>query len=95
VIFATVWPGSRSSIAIRCGATIALISRYGSDTILRPVQRVGELMRQEQTCCAFLTFEMHEQTDTVILTIKAPEEARSTVDTLFGGVPATEGSLIK
>jgi hypothetical protein len=31
----------------------------------------------------FLTFEMHEQTDAVTLTIKAPEEARSMVDALF------------
>jgi len=36
-------------------------------------------MRQEQACCAFLTFEMHEEPDAVTLTIKAPEEARATV----------------
>jgi len=47
------------------------------------VQQVGELMRQEQACCAFLTFEMHEETDLVTLTIAAPEEARTTVDALF------------
>jgi hypothetical protein len=40
-------------------------------------------MRQEQACCAFLTFEMHEEPDAVTLTIKAPEEARTTVDALF------------
>jgi hypothetical protein len=49
----------------------------------KAVQQVQELMRQERACCAFLTFEVHEQTDAVILTIKAPEEARSTVDALF------------
>ena len=47
------------------------------------VQQVGELMRQEQACCAFLTFEMHEEPDAVTLTITAPEAARSTVDALF------------
>ena len=46
-------------------------------------QRVAELMRQEQACCAFLTFEMHEEPDAVTLTIKAPEEAQTTVDALF------------
>ena len=61
----------------RSGLTLQL--RYAPQA----VQQVGELMRQEQACCAFLTFEMHEQTDAVILTIKAPEEARSTVDPLF------------
>jgi len=40
-------------------------------------------MRQEQACCAFLMFEMHEEPDAAILTIKAPEEARTTVDALF------------
>ena len=47
------------------------------------VQQVGELMRQEQACCAFLTFEMHEESDAVTLTIKAPEEARVTIEALF------------
>jgi hypothetical protein len=47
------------------------------------VQQVRELMRQEEACCAFLTFEMHEETDAVTLTIKAPEEARSMVNALF------------
>jgi hypothetical protein len=47
------------------------------------VQQVRELMRQEQACCAFLTFEMHEETDAAILTLKAPEEARSIIDALF------------
>jgi hypothetical protein len=46
-------------------------------------QQVAELMRQEQACCTFLTFEMHEDPDAVTLTIKAPEEARTAVDVLF------------
>jgi hypothetical protein len=60
-------------------ADLTLRLRYAPQA----VQQVGELMRQEQACCAFLTFEMHEQTDAVTLTIKAPEEARSMVDALF------------
>ena len=40
-------------------------------------------MREEQACCAFLTFEMHKEPDVVTLTIRAPEEARATVDALF------------
>jgi hypothetical protein len=56
------------------------------------VQQVRQLKRQEQACCAFLTFEMGEEPDAVTLTIKAPEEARSTVDALFEAfVPAKTG----
>jgi len=60
-------------------ADLTLRLRYAPQA----VQQVAELMGQEQTCCAFLTFEMHEQTDAVILMIKAPEEARGMVDALF------------
>jgi hypothetical protein len=41
------------------------------------------MMRQEQTYCAFLTFEMHEHPDEVWLTIRAPEDARAAADALF------------
>jgi hypothetical protein len=47
------------------------------------VQRVQEMVRKERACCGFLTFEMREQADEVWLTIKAPAEARPTVDALF------------
>ena len=60
-------------------ADLTLRLRYAPQA----VQRVGELMRQERACCAFLTFEMHKERDVVTLTIKAPEEARTTVDALF------------
>ena len=46
-------------------------------------QHVRDLMRQEQACCAFLTFELHEQPDEVVLMIKAPEEARAVLNSLF------------
>ena len=42
-------------------ADLTLQLRYAPQAM----QQVGELMRQEQACCAFLTFEMHEQTDAV------------------------------
>jgi len=45
--------------------------------------RVREMVRKEQACCAFLTFEMREQAGEVWLTIKAPEQARPTADALF------------
>ena len=45
--------------------------------------RVDEMMRKEQMCCAFLTFEMHEHPDEVRLTITAPESARALADALF------------
>ena len=45
--------------------------------------RVREMMCKEETCCAFLTFEMHEFRDEVWLTITAPENARAVADALF------------
>ncbi|MGI9384232.1 MAG: hypothetical protein ACR2PO_13845 [Methyloligellaceae bacterium] len=46
-------------------------------------EKVREMMAKEQTCCAFLCFEMQDQADEVRLTIRAPEQARAVVDTLF------------
>jgi hypothetical protein len=67
----------------------ALLGHDRTDLTLRlryapaAVQKVMRLMRDEQACCAFLTFEMHEEPEAVTLTITAPEEARNTVDALF------------
>jgi hypothetical protein len=41
------------------------------------------MVRKERACCAFLTFEVREQAHEVWLTIKAPEDVRSTADALF------------
>ena len=60
-------------------ADLTLRLRYAPQA----VQQVRELMRQEQACCAFLTFEMQEEPNAVTLTIKAPEEGRSAVNALF------------
>jgi len=46
-------------------------------------ERVRELVRQEQACCAFLRFNVHEESDGVHLTVTAPEEAREAADLLF------------
>ena len=45
--------------------------------------RVREMVRKEQECCAFLTFEMLEELDEVRLTITAPAEATEAADLLF------------
>ncbi len=63
----------RDALRIYDHADLSLRLRYSPQA----VQQVGDLMRKEQACCPFLTFEMHEETDAVTLTIKAPEEARS------------------
>jgi len=45
--------------------------------------RVGEMVRREQVCCAFLTFDLRESSQEVRLVIRAPEEARGALDTIF------------
>jgi hypothetical protein len=46
--------------------------------------RVLELVRREQQCCAFLTFEVRETADAVRLIIVAPEAARGAAEAMFG-----------
>ena len=83
MIFATAWAGSQRRTATRSLVTTARTSHCGSDTPPQAVQHVRSLMRQEQACCAFLSFEMHEQPGEVTLTVKAPEQARAAIDELF------------
>ena len=45
--------------------------------------RVREMVRKEQSCCAFLDFELAEDDRGVRLTITAPERARDVADGLF------------
>lgn len=45
--------------------------------------RVHEMVRREQACCAFLTFQVRQDADRVQLTIDAPEGARESADMLF------------
>jgi hypothetical protein len=46
--------------------------------------RVREMIRNEQVCCPFLTFDLREEPDEIRLTITAPETAREAADMLFG-----------
>ncbi|WP_245309686.1 hypothetical protein [Bradyrhizobium jicamae] len=45
--------------------------------------RVHEMVRNEQSCCAFLTFELQESRNDICLTITAPEAAWEAADALF------------
>jgi hypothetical protein len=58
---------------------LVLDLRYAPES----ADRVREMVRKEQQCCAFLTFEMHEEPDEIRLKITAPEEARETAALLF------------
>jgi hypothetical protein len=46
-------------------------------------ERVHEMVRNEQKCCAFLAFELHEVGSVIRLTVTAPERAREAADALF------------
>jgi hypothetical protein len=54
--------------------------------------RVREMVRNEQACCSFLSFDLREEPHEIRLTITAPETAREVADTLFeqfvAGAPA-------
>jgi hypothetical protein len=50
---------------------------------LKARERVQEMVRSEQACCAFLAFELHEAGNEIRLTVTAPERAREAADTLF------------
>ena len=41
------------------------------------VQRIQDMVRKEQACCSFLTFEMEERSQELWLIIRAPEAARA------------------
>jgi hypothetical protein len=74
----------------------ALLSSQRCDLVLtlvyKPVaaDRVRELMRREQVCCAFLTFHLDEELAEMRLTITAPEEAREAADMVFEQFIATD-----
>lgn len=46
-------------------------------------ERVHEMVRSEQACCAFLAFELREAGSEIRITVTAPETAREAADTLF------------
>jgi hypothetical protein len=51
---------------------------------LEAADRVREMVRKEQACCAFLTFDLEETPREIRLTIRAPEGARGAIALLFG-----------
>src|SRR5436190_10891529 len=46
-------------------------------------ERVHEMVRNEQACCAFLAFELHEAGNEIHFTVTAPGTAREAADALF------------
>ena len=50
---------------------------------LAAADRVREMVRQEQECCAFLGFAVREDAGAMRVTITAPETARETAEMLF------------
>jgi hypothetical protein len=58
---------------------LTLRLRFAPDS----VERVREMVRNEQACCSFLAFELDERPDEIRVTITAPEAARAAADSLF------------
>jgi len=54
--------------------------------------RVRELVRREQECCAFLRFELHEDQDAVRVIVSAPEAARDAAAMPFEPFRSKEAS---
>jgi hypothetical protein len=46
-------------------------------------ERVHKMVRNEQLCCGFLAFELHEVGNEIRLTVTAPETARGAADAMF------------
>jgi Protein of unknown function (DUF1153) len=57
------------------------------------VQRIQDMVRKEQACCSFLTFEMEERPQELWLIIRAPEAARAAADALFAQFTASVSPL--
>jgi hypothetical protein len=70
-------------------ATGALLSHERADLTLHlryapeAVERVRMMVHAEQECCAFLTFDLQEYPDELVVTIKVPEKARNVAGMLF------------
>ena len=47
------------------------------------IEEVRDLVRKEQSCCAFLAFDLKENAAGVLLTITAPSSAADAADALF------------
>ena len=58
---------------------LSLELTYGPEAL----EEVTDLMRKEQTCCAFLTFDLKNNSRGIVLTITAPQAAAEAADLLF------------
>jgi hypothetical protein len=58
------------------------------------LDRVREMVARERDCCAFLTFELQQEADTVRLVIVAPEDARDALDAVFEPFQAREPATV-
>src|SRR6516162_2655622 len=56
------------------------------------IPRIQDMLRKEQACCGFLTFEMEERPQELWLIIRAPEAARAAADVLFAQFTGSAGS---
>jgi hypothetical protein len=77
-------------------------TRYGLELVLRyapeAVERVRAMVAGEQHCCAFLSFDVRQQSDAILVTITAPENARDAAEELFAqfiAVPFSESTRDK
>ncbi|MGT2465156.1 hypothetical protein ACVOMV_07000 [Mesorhizobium atlanticum] len=58
---------------------LSLKLTYGREAL----EEVTDLMRKEQACCEFLTFDLKSRSHGVVLTITAPPQAADAADLLF------------
>jgi hypothetical protein len=85
------WIGGLTRDALRSHERrdLVLYLRYAPEA----VERVREMVRNEQACCSFLTLDLREAPDAIRLIITAPESAREAADMLFeqfvAGAPAS------
>jgi hypothetical protein len=77
-----VWIAELACDALRSSERrdLVLELRYA----LEAADRVREMVRREQACCAFLRFDLQETPEEIQLMIRAPESARGALDVLFG-----------
>ena len=76
-------------VAIAALNSAALLNHRSDDLWLELVyaaaarEQVLEVVRSEQACCAFLTFEVREDSGSVRVLIEAPEAAHEAAGTVF------------
>ena len=82
------WIGAlnRDALRSRERRDLVLDLRYAPEVR----DRVREMVRNEQACCSFLTFDVREEPNEIQLTITAPEAAREAAVILFERFIAAE-----